>query len=147
MVKKRLGQVREVMRQKQIDAYLIPTADFHQSEYVGDYFQTRRYVSGFTGSAGTLIITLEQAGLWTDGRYFIQAEQELEDSEITLYKSGVEGMLTEEEFLQREVKEHGVIGFDGRTVAASVGKRIEEMQKEKGIRIAYEEDLIDLIWE
>ena len=147
VVKKRLGQVREVMRQKQIDAYLIPTADFHQSEYVGDYFQTRRYVSGFTGYAGTLIITLEQAGLWTDGRYFIQAEQELEDSEITLYKSGVEGMLTEEEFLQREVKEHGVIGFDGRTVAASVGKRIEEMQKEKGIRIAYEEDLIDLIWE
>ncbi|MDO5010695.1 MAG: aminopeptidase P family N-terminal domain-containing protein, partial [Intestinibacter bartlettii] len=74
MIKDKLKKLRESMKHKGIYAYIIPSADFHQSEYVGDYFKCRQFISGFTGSAGTVVVTLDEAGLWTDGRYFIQAE-------------------------------------------------------------------------
>ena len=84
MITERLQKLRESMKNKGISAYIIPSADFHQSEYVGDYFKCRQFISGFTGSAGTVVVTLEEAGLWTDGRYFIQAEEQLKDSTIKL---------------------------------------------------------------
>ena len=85
MIKQRIENIRDLMKEKNIYAYIVPSSDYHQSEYVGDYFKSREFMSGFTGSAGTLIISMDKAGLWTDGRYFIQAEQELKDSGIKSY--------------------------------------------------------------
>lgn len=98
-MKREILALQKLMKEKRIDAYLIPTSDFHQSEYISDYFKEREYLSGFTGSAGTLVVTWEKALLWTDGRYFIQAENELEGSGICLCKSGEEGVPTVSEFL------------------------------------------------
>ena len=90
----RIESLRKRMREEDIDVYYVPTNDFHGSEYVSGYFQTREYISGFTGSAGVVIVTLEDAGLWTDGRYFIQAEKELADSCIQLMKMRTPGVPT-----------------------------------------------------
>ena len=87
-MRKQIEDLRAKMREKKIDAYIIPTTDFHGSEYVNDYFKCREFVSGFTGSAGTLVVTADAAALWTDGRYFLQAERELAGSEIMLMREG-----------------------------------------------------------
>ena len=89
----RVSALRKIMEERNIDAYIIPSADNHQSEYVGEHFKSRQFISGFKGSAGTVVITKEKAGLWTDGRYFIQAEKELSGSGIDLFKMGEEGVL------------------------------------------------------
>ena len=85
-INERIAKLRQYMAQKNIDVYLISSADFHQSEYVGDYFRACAFITGFTGSAGTAVITQSEAGLWTDGRYFIQAEKQLAGTEVKLYK-------------------------------------------------------------
>ena len=115
-IQKRINALRSAMAQKGIDIYIIPTADFHHSEYVGDYFKFREYMTGFTGSAGTAVFTSKKAGLWTDGRYFIQAEQQLAGSGIDLYRSGEPGVPSIEEFLEKELQEGQILGFDGRTL-------------------------------
>ena len=79
-IKERIAKLRELMERDGIDIYMVPTADFHNSEYVGEHFKARVFMSGFTGSAGTLVVTKDYAGLWTDGRYFLQAEQQLKGS-------------------------------------------------------------------
>lgn len=147
MIKARLGKLRDLMEVHQIDAYIIPTQDFHESEYVGEYFMTRKYMSGFTGSAGTLIITREEAGLWTDGRYFIQAATQLEGSTITLYKLDEEGVPTTFEFLQDKLKQKDTLGFDGRVISADYGLQLKNKLKDKDISIVYDKDLVDFIWE
>ena len=121
-ITERLNVLRELMKEKKIDAYLVPTDDFHGSEYVGDYFKCRKYITGFTGSAGTAVIMQDMAGLWTDGRYFIQAEAQLKGSGITLYKSGEPEVPTIEEFLKKELEEGAGLGFDGRTVSYAQGE-------------------------
>lgn len=146
MIKKRIAQLRKVMKEKHMDAYLVPTADFHESEYVGDYFKSRAYITGFTGSAGTAVITNTEAGLWTDGRYFIQAANELKDSGVTLFKMGQAGVPDIEAFLKDKLPKGGTLGFDGRVVDACFGKHMKEVLKEKEIKISYEEDLIGDIW-
>ena len=88
MIKENIAKMQTLMKENGIDIYIIPTSDFHQSEYVGEYFRGRKFLSGFTGSAGTLVISLDEARLWTDGRYFIQAEQQLAGSGIILMKMG-----------------------------------------------------------
>mgnify|MGYP001783688293 FL=1 len=85
-IPEKLQALRAVMKANGIDIYVVPTADFHQSEYVGEHFKARAYITGFTGSAGTAVITLDEAGLWTDGRYFLQADKQLEGTTITLRK-------------------------------------------------------------
>ena len=82
MVRERLQKLRAEMAKRNIDIYVVPTADFHESEYVGEHFKARKFITGFTGSAGTAVITMTEAGLWTDGRYFVQAAKQLEDSTI-----------------------------------------------------------------
>lgn len=144
MIIEHIQKLRTLMCENNIDTYLIPTADDHESEYVADYFKARVFMSGFTGSAGTLVVTREKAGLWTDGRYFIQAENQLKGSGITLYKMGQEGVCTFEEFLIAETKENGVIGFDGRVVNSALGKRIEN--NSKNISVVYNVDLVNEIW-
>lgn len=138
--------LRKVMEKRGIDLYLIPTADPHGSEYVEDYFKCREYVSGFTGSAGTLLVGKEEAGLWTDGRYYLQAEQELSGSGITLYKSGMPGVPELSEYLEENIREGRTLAFDGRVVDAVFGCKLEEMVEAKGGRLLFEEDLVDRIW-
>lgn len=147
MIKTRLEELRDLMAINHIDAYIIPTQDFHESEYVGEYFMARKYISGFTGSAGTLILTKDEVGLWTDGRYFIQAAKELEATTITLYKSGEEGVPTRTKYLHDKLNHGDVIGFDGRVISAEFGLQLKEKLKDKEISIVYEKDLVDLIWE
>ncbi len=146
MIKERLLKLRALMQENKMDAYIIPTSDFHESEYVGSYFKTRSYMSGFTGSAGTLVVTTTEAGLWTDGRYFIQAAKELADTSITLYKSGEEGVPTISEFLMDKLPKDGVLGFDGRTLNANFGNELLSKLGSKNITAKYSLDLVDSIW-
>lgn len=145
-IRERLSKLREIMAAKNIDAYMIPSADFHQSEYVGEYFKSREFISGFNGSAGTVIVTKDFAGLWTDGRYFIQAEKQLEGTGIELMKMGVEGFPTTTEFLVANLPEGSVLGFDGRVISANEGNELTAVLAEKNIKIEYQYDLIDEIW-
>lgn len=135
------------MKEKKIDAYLVPTDDFHGSEYVGDYFKCRKYITGFTGSAGTAIITQDMAGLWTDGRYFIQAADQLRDTTIELFKSGEPGVPTMHQFLNDKLEEGMCLGFDGRTVSAREAEELQELLQEKHITFSVNDDLIGEIWE
>lgn len=143
----RLKRLREEMERRGVDWYVIPTADFHGSEYVGEHFKAREYVTGFTGSAGTAVISKEEAGLWTDGRYFIQAEGQLAGSGVTLYKMEEEGVPSVKEFLKEKLKPGGCLGFDGRTVSAKAGEEYEKIAKEKHAGLMTGEDLAGLIWE
>ena len=142
----RIRALRREMADENIDIYIVPSDDFHQSEYVGDYYKAREYMTGFTGSAGTAVFTKDRAGLWTDGRYFIQAEQELAGSGVTLYKAGEPGVDTICEFLEKALPDGGVIGFDGRTVSLGTGERYEKIAVGKGGTICYTEDLTGRIW-
>lgn len=142
----RLFKLRESMRAKGIDYYLIPTADFHSSEYVNDYFKVREYFCGFTGSNGTLLVWQEGAGLWTDGRYFIQAKKELSGTGVKLFKMQEEGVPTIEAFLQEHMEPGQTLGFDGRGLSMSLGRKYEKLLKEKQAKVVYEEDLADGLW-
>ncbi len=146
MVSNRINELRKLMKEKQIDAYIVPSADNHQSEYVGEYFKARAFITGFTGSAGTAVITKDEAGLWTDGRYFIQAESELNESGVTLYKMGNHGVPTIEEYLDEMLPENGTLGFDGRLISMADGIRYAEKYAYKNVRIEDGYDLIDEIW-
>ena len=145
-IQKRINALRSAMAQKGIDIYIIPTADFHHSEYVGDYFKFREYMTGFTGSAGTAVFTSKKAGLWTDGRYFLQAEQQLSGTPVTLYRMLEPGVPSINEFLEKHLPEHGTIGFDGRVISMKNGKAYQEIAEKKHGHIVTSEDLIDLIW-
>nr|WP_270659573.1 aminopeptidase P family protein [Paraclostridium bifermentans] len=146
MISGRLESLRKYMGEYKIDAYIIPSSDNHQSEYVGDYFKSRAYISGFTGSAGTLVVTMDEAGLWTDGRYFIQAENQLKNTGIKLFKMGEEGVPTTQEFICEKLSKGSTLGFDGRLISADEGKSLEEKLKEKNVSIKYEYDLVDRVW-
>lgn len=145
-MRNQLQALRDAMAEHKIGAYLIPTADFHGSEYVGDHFACREYVSGFTGSAGTLLVFPHWAGLWTDGRYFLQAAQQLEGSGIHLMKQGQPGVPTIEAFLRSSMQAEQVLGFDGRCVDAQTGRRYHTILKRLGARLNTQVDLVDEIW-
>lgn len=147
MIKQRIEKIRDLMKEKNIYAYIVPSSDYHQSEYVGDYFKSREFMSGFTGSAGTLIISMDEAGLWTDGRYFIQAENELKDSGIKLFKMGEEGVPTIEEYLLEKLPKNSTLGFDGRVMSVKEGQSLANKLAFKGINIEYKYDLVNDIWE
>ncbi len=146
-VTERIAALRALMAEKGMDAYVVPTADFHQSEYVGEHFKARKYISGFSGSYGTVVISREDGGLWTDGRYFFQAQNELEGSGIRLMKMFVGDTPSITEYLCDCVPEGGTVAFDGRVVSMGEGQEYEEALAKKQIRINYSEDLIDVIWE
>ena len=145
-VVKRLNALKTLMKQKNIDYYLIPTGDYHGSEYVSEYFKVREFFSGFTGSNGTLLVGHNETCLWTDGRYFIQAEKELDGTGILLQKTGEKDVPTIGEYLNEHLLEGETIGFHGQVVTAAFGRKLEETLKEKGINISYEEDLADGLW-
>lgn len=146
MIKERLAKLRELMKREGYTAYVIPTNDFHLSEYTGDYFKERKFMSGFTGSAGILVVTEDEAGLWTDGRYYIQAERQLEGSTITLFKQGMKDVPLPEEYLAKKMGEGDVVGFDGRVIPAKWGMDLETCLEKKGAKLCGTKNLIDEIW-
>ena len=146
-VSERIAKLRALMAEKGIDAYVVPTADFHQREYVGEHFKARKYITGFSGSYGTAVICQDDAGLWTDGRYFFQATNELEGSGVRLMKMFVGDTPSVTEYLADKIPEGGKVGFDGRVLSMDEGKEYEDALSPKNISIDYEEDLIDQIWE
>ncbi len=146
MIQKRLEALRSEMKKRGITVYVVPTSDFHQSEYVGEYFKARKYMTGFTGSAGTAVITMKEAGLWTDGRYFIQAAAQLEGSGVTLFRMGEEGVPKVEEYVEEQLEKGGCIGFDGRVMDAKAGQKYAEIAEKKEGSLYVTEDLVDIIW-
>lgn len=145
-VTEKISILRKMMGDNRIDAYIIVTDDYHGSEYVGDYFKEREYMSGFTGSAGTLLVMSGFAGLWTDGRYFLQAEEELAGTGIELMKSGEPDCPPIETFLYDNLEENSVVGFDGRTVNCNFFDRLKSRLDSKNITYVTNKDLVDVIW-
>lgn len=146
VITERLARLRREMAQRGMDGYVVVTDDFHGSEYVGDYFKARAYLSGFTGSAGTLVVLPDRAALWTDGRYFLQAAEQLTGSTIELMRMGQPGVPAIGAFLAQYLSEGGVLGFDGRTVSSSFAGTLEKALEAKHIRFAGGEDLVDAVW-
>lgn len=146
-VPERLAALRKKMQENNVAFYIVPTDDFHQDEYVGDHFKARVYITGFTGSAGTALITETEAFLWTDGRYFIQAAKELEGSTVELMKMSEPGVPTISQFLKEHVKPGQTLGFDGRTLSMDEGTGYRDAAEKTGGAVRYDLDLIDEIWE
>ncbi len=140
-------KLRELMKERGLYAYIVGSEDCHSSEYVGEHFRVREYLSGFTGSAGTLVVTLDEARLWTDGRYFIQAERQLADSGIALMRQGEKGVPTIEEFLLNTAPDGAVCGFDGRCVSINRARRMRRLLSKRNITIDPDVDLTDEVWE
>ncbi|MDO5547086.1 MAG: aminopeptidase P family protein [Eubacteriales bacterium] len=145
-IPERLTALRERMAAHHIDIYYIPTDDYHCSEYVGDYFKCRRWISGFTGSAGVVVVTATAAGLWTDGRYFLQAADQLSGSTIHLYRMGEPGVPTVTEYLAQTLRDGQCLGFDGRTVTASWLDTLKDELGDTTITLKTDVDLVGEIW-
>lgn len=143
----RLEALRKVMKQKGIDYYIIPSGDAHQSEYVCEYYMGRAYMSGFTGSAGTLLVGMDKAILWTDGRYFIQALDELKGSGIEMFKMRIPGWPTLTEWLKENSKEGETLAFDGKVFSLSDYKEFKNLEEENKVKTKIDEDLLNEVWE
>ncbi|AWK52361.1 peptidase M24 [Clostridium beijerinckii] len=146
-IKDKVEALRKLMKENKMDAYIIPSFDAHQSEYVADYWKSRHWISGFTGSAGTAVITLEDAGLWTDGRYYIQAEKQLEGSGIRLFKAAEPGVPSYIVWLRNVLKEGSNVGFDGNVFSVDMVKDMEKEFKTKKIELKIKKDLINELWQ
>lgn len=142
-----INKLRAAMKSNNISYYIIPSGDSHQSEYVADYFRGRAEVSGFTGSAGTVIVGIDEAYLWTDGRYFIQADKELSESGIKLMKMRTPGYPTIQEWAKENISKNEVLGFDGSVVSATEYDEYLQLSKDNGFDIKMDLDLIDSVWE
>ena len=146
IMKQTIVDLRRVMQREGIDAWISPSSDAHQSEYPTEYDKCRRFLSGFTGSAGTLLVMKEEAFLWTDGRYFLQAENELKDSGITLMKMGEPGVPSLDELLEEKMKKDEVLGFNGSLLSFSEGKVIASKVVKNGVKLVIGKELTDEIW-
>ncbi|MCK5906543.1 MAG: aminopeptidase P family N-terminal domain-containing protein, partial [Flavobacteriales bacterium] len=118
-VNEKLSALRELMKENNIQAYIIPSTDPHMSEYVADFWESRKWISGFTGSAGTVVVTLKESGLWTDGRYYLQGEQQLEGSEMKLFKQGMPDVPDFDQWLTQVLDKGDVVGVDSRVYSVS----------------------------
>ena len=146
MANQKLEALRARMAQEGMDAYMVPTSDFHESEYVGEHFKARSYLSGFTGSAGICVVLKDEAELWTDGRYFIQAENQLRGTGIKLMKIAEPGVPTVEQFLAEKLPEGGCLGYDGRVVNTRTAQNLEKALAGRHARFAIDKDLVGEIW-
>lgn len=147
MIQERLKNLRAKMQENGVQAYIIPTSDFHETEYVSDYFACRKYMSGFTGSAGTLVVLTDQAGLWTDGRYFIQAQAQLQDTGIALMKMGQPETPSIEDYICQNLSKGSKVGFDGRVINYMDYKRYHAIFNSHQIDIVANLDLVNEIWQ
>ena len=144
-INQRIKSLRKLMNDRKIEAYIIPTSDPHQSEYLGDSYKDREFISGFTGSAGTAVVTTDEAKLWTDSRYFLQAEKELSNSEFELMKIADDNYPTIEEYLDEVVSEFGKIAFNGNVFSVKEYKKLSESM---GSRILVSDvDYISKLWD
>lgn len=141
-MKQEITRLRTVMKEHGLDGYLVPTTDFHGSEYVNDYFKCRQYLSGFTGSNGTLLVTEDDARLWTDSRYFIQAAKQLDGTGISMMQCQQPGVPEIEDYLPTIAGEGFKLGFDGRIVSFQNGEKYAA-----SCEVVYDLDLVDEIWE
>ena len=146
MKNERLLSLRNQMKEAGVHCMVIPTSDYHNSEYVSDFFMARKYFSGFTGSAGTLVVTPDEAALFTDGRYFIQAAKELKDSGITLMKMGEPEVPTMTEYVDQKLQQGWTLCFDGRVLTSSKGSELEEIARKHGGQLRFDIDLCDAAW-
>ena len=142
----RIRRLRKEMSDKGIDAYIVPSSDPHMSEYVAAHWEGRKWLSGFTGSAGTLVITQDSCGLWTDGRYYVQAEKQLEGTGIRLFKFGMEGVKSFTEWIADTLGQGECVGMDGKLFSVSQVRNMEKIFSKKGILINKEHDLLMGIW-
>lgn len=143
----RISALRERMAKQQIDAYIITGSDPHLSEYPANRWKTREWISGFTGSAGTVVITNTKGGLWTDSRYFLQAEKQLKDTGIYLYKLAIPDTPSIVDFLVSELQKGQTVGIDGMTYSCIEANRLEEKLRRKGIKLNTSFDFINDIWD
>lgn len=145
-IAEKLTALRKVMAEKQVDTYVILSSDAHQSEYVGLYWKARAYMSGFTGSAGTLVVTADRAACWVDGRYFLQGAEQLAGTGIELMKAGEPGVPTYENWAIEQTPENGVIGIDGRTIGCAQVDGLKPRLEKKQIHLQCQEDLVGMVW-
>ncbi len=146
-INKRIALLRNYMKTKNLQAFIIPSTDAHMSEYIPEYWETRKWISGFTGSAGTVVVTLDKAALWTDARYFIQAEEELSGCEIMLFKDRLPGTLSITDWLEETLEEGSRIGIDGNVYAAGAALAVKNKFKESKISLIPDFDPFDTIWQ
>ncbi|VGO11717.1 putative dipeptidase PepE [Pontiella desulfatans] len=139
-------QLRALLKENRLDAYVVPSADPHQTEYVHPHWRCRAWLSGFTGSAGTAVVMAEKAGVWADGRYFIQAERELEGSGFELFKMKMDGVPELIDWLAENVPQGGAVGVDGRLITAKQGKEWAEKLEKKKARLVTDVDLVSQVW-
>lgn len=142
----RIAALRSAMKDVNVKAYIIPTSDPHMSEYPAACWKYREWISGFTGSAGTIVITDKKAGLWTDSRYFLQAEAQLEGTGIDLYKLMLQGTPSIAQFLSMELEEGDTVALNGLTYSVTDAQNLESSLKKKGINLNCNLSLIDPIW-
>ena len=146
-IHERITALRIKMEEKGVQAYIIPSEDPHGSEYVAPHWQCRKWISGFTGSAGTVVVTASKAGLWTDFRYYIQAEEELKDSGIDLFKYGMPNVPSYEQWLSNNLDRGQTVGLDGKNFSVADANRLEKLLSPNGINLNTEVPLIDSIWQ
>jgi len=133
----KITALRKLMKDHQIDAWIVPSADPHQSEYVADHWQARAWLSGFTGSAGTLVVTDKDAGLWTDPRYHIRAADELEGSGIALFRAGLPDVPAYRNWLLQKLSPGDTLGFDGSVMSVREVEKIEGVFKDKTVHFSH----------
>ena len=146
-VSERIAALRDLMHAKAIDACIVPTGDPHMSEYISDHYKTREFITGFTGSAGTAVITADDAGLWTDSRYFLQAADQLAGSGVTLYKQGLPGTVKIPDYLKQKLPEGAVVAFDGRLVSSAWAEKLRKDTSAGKFGFRTDLDLVGEIWE
>jgi Xaa-Pro aminopeptidase len=142
----KLSALRTAMKREGVDAYIVLTSDAHATEYLPEYWQCRSWLSGFTGSAGAVVVTQDEAHLWADGRYYIQAENEIQGSTIQLKKMGMDGVPTLQEWVKDKLNEGGTAGLDGRTISVDLFRTYQKEFKKKKLNIRLDIDLISEIW-
>jgi Xaa-Pro aminopeptidase len=146
MIRERIEQLRKLMKEKNLSAYILPSADPHLSEYLPNYYKSREWISGFNGSAGTVVITTSKAGLWVDSRYYIQGAQQTEGSGIELFKMGLPKVPTYTKWLDENINENEKVGFDGSVFSVNGARNLEKALENKKIEIVSEYDLISPLW-
>lgn len=145
-IRQRITALREIMQKNGVQAFIIPTTDPHNSEYVAEHWEARKWLTGFSGSAGTAVVTMEKAGLWTDSRYFLQAAEQLEGTGVTLFKDRMPGTPSIAEWLSEELQRGNTIGMDGWVNCTDFEKFLHDTCASKGIKVKSIADPFDEIW-
>ena len=146
MINERINKLRKLMTENNLSAYLINDSDPHISEYVPEYFKTRKWITGFDGSAGTVVITDSKVGLWVDSRYYIQAAKQIDGTEIELFKMGIPHVPTYTKWLEDNLKKNDSIAFDGKVFSTKSVNNLVKNFEDKEIKVISKFDLVSELW-